>query len=47
MFHDSIGGLVLSPMRSWWPTIALPVVLLVQLRQLRSSPAGKAVPSDC
>jgi hypothetical protein len=30
-----------------WPTIAAPFVLLVQLLQVRSSPAANAVPSDC
>ena len=34
-----------NPLRSIWPTIAAPCVLLVQLRQVRSSPAGKARPS--
>ena len=34
-----------SPLRSMWPTMAVPCVLLVQLRQVRSSPAGKARPS--
>ena len=33
------------PLRSIWPSIADPWVLLVQLRQVRSSPAGKARPS--
>src|SRR3954468_21785691 len=35
------------PLRSEWPTIAAPCVLLVQFLQVRSSPAAKAVPSAC
>ena len=36
-----------GPMRSEWPTIAAPCVLLVQFLQVRSSPAANAVPSAC
>src|SRR3954447_1669983 len=34
-------------MRSEWPSIAAPCVLLVQFLQVLSSPAAKAVPSAC
>src|SRR5437764_1423386 len=46
-FHDNDGGVVSSPVRSWWPTIAIPSPLLLQLPQVLSSPAGNAVPSGC
>ena len=36
-----------KPWRSWWPTMAAPAPLLVQLPQVRSSPAGNARPSGC
>src|ERR1700755_436867 len=41
-FHDFDGASSRSPCRSWWPSMAAPVVLLVQLLQVRSSPAGEA-----
>ena len=44
-FHDRAGASSRNPLRSMWPTMAAPWVLLVQLRQVRSSPAGKARPS--
>src|SRR6478735_2150421 len=46
-FHDSAGGVVSSPARSWCPTIADPSPPLVQLPQVLSSPAGNALPSGC
>ena len=33
-FHDFIGALSSSPIRSEWPTIAAPAPLLVQLAQV-------------
>ena len=46
-FHECDGGSSRRPLRSMWPNIADPWVLLVQLRQVRSSPAAKARPSGC
>src|SRR5262249_61180103 len=46
-FHDLDAASSRKPLRSLWPTIAAPWVLLVQLRQVLSSPAGKARPSIC
>ena len=46
-FHDFDAASSRSPLRSTCPTIATPCVLLVQLWQVRSSPAAKAVPSGC
>ena len=42
-FHEAPG--VCRVYRSWCPTKPLPSPLLVQFRQVRSSPGGKAVPS--
>src|SRR5882724_9877375 len=47
VFHDFDESSSRRPMRSEWPTIADPCVLLVQFLQVRSSPAAKAVPSAC
>src|SRR5215471_16675484 len=44
-FHDRDASSSRNPLRSIWPSMAAPWVLLVQLRQVRSSPAGKARPS--
>src|SRR6185369_10556484 len=44
-FHERDAASSRKPLRSMWPTIAVPCVLLVQLRQVRSSPGGKARPS--
>src|SRR5262249_60250312 len=46
-FHDLDAASSRKPLRSMCPTIAAPWVLLVQLRQVRSSPAGNARPSVC
>src|SRR6058998_2502615 len=46
-FQDFDGSSSRRPMRSWWPTIAVPWVLFVQLPQVRSSPAANARPSGC
>src|SRR5712692_8403329 len=46
-FHDFDAASSRKPLRSLWPTIAAPWVLLVQLRQVLSSPAGNALPSIC
>ena len=35
-FHDSAHGSVTSPVRSWWPMIALPSPLCVQLPQVNA-----------
>src|SRR3954464_11741500 len=47
VFQDFDGSSSRSPLRSKWPTIAAPCVLLVQFLQVRSSPAANAVPSAC
>ena len=41
-FHDFDRRVVAQALRSWWPTIAAPAPLLVQLPQVVSSPAGNA-----
>src|SRR4051795_8319600 len=46
-FQDFEASSSRRPMRSEWPTIAAPCVLLVQFLQVRSSPAANAVPSGC
>src|SRR5262249_61074467 len=46
-FHDLDAASSRKPLRSAWPTMAAPWVLLVQLRQGLSSPAGNARPSIC
>src|ERR1700738_4173066 len=46
-FHDFDTSSSRRPVRSVWPTIAAPWVLVVQLRQVRSSPGGNALPSGC
>src|SRR6202012_5720611 len=45
LFQDFEASSSRSPMRSAWPSIAAPCVLLVQFLQVRSSPASNAVPS--
>ena len=40
-FQDFEGSSSRRPWRSWWPTIAAPAPLFVQLPQVRSSPAGE------
>src|SRR5207237_7125440 len=47
LFQDFDASSSRNPMRSEWPTIAEPCVLLVQFLQVRSSPAANAVPSGC
>ena len=47
VFQDFDGSSSRRPLRSKWPTIAAPCVLLVQFLQVRSSPAANAVPSAC
>src|SRR5207248_2899761 len=44
-FQECDGGVSSKPVRSIWPTIAVPCVLLVQFLQVLSSPGGKARPS--
>src|SRR4030095_1008481 len=46
-FQDFETSSSRRPMRSEWPTIAAPCVLLVQFLQVRSSLPAKAVPSGC
>src|SRR5262249_52551921 len=43
-FQDRDATSSRNPLRSIWPTIAAPYVLLVQLRQGRATPARKAPP---
>src|SRR4029077_14454944 len=45
LFQDFEASSSRNPVRSAWPSIADPCVLLVQFLQVRSSPAGNAVPS--
>src|SRR5260370_24855001 len=45
--HDFDASSSRKPCRSMCPTIAVPCVLLVQLRQVLSSPGGKPRPSGC
>src|ERR1700736_5353402 len=47
LFQDFEASSSRSPMRSEWPTIAEPCVLLVQFLQVRSLSAANAVPSGC
>src|SRR6185437_9117347 len=46
-FHECDASSSRNPCRSIWPSIADPWVLPVQLWQVLSSPAGKALPSGC
>src|ERR1700709_224433 len=46
-FHDLEASSSRSPIRSEWPTVAAPCVLLVQFLQVRSSRSTNAVPSGC
>src|SRR6185437_15720713 len=47
LFQDFDASSSRNPLRSAWPSIAEPCVLLVQFLQVRSSPAANAVPSGC
>src|SRR3954471_24224162 len=47
LFQDFEASSSRRPMRSEWPSIAAPCVLLVQFLQVRSSAPAKAVPSGC
>src|SRR6185312_13544898 len=46
-FQDFDASSSRSPMRSAWPIIAAPCVLLVQFLQVRSASGPNAVPSGC
>jgi hypothetical protein len=46
-FHDLEDSSSRSPWRSWWPSVAVPSLLLVQLRQVISWSPENARPSGC